>query len=85
LGARLNETNPVAANFRREVVKSESVVSSLESTVAKLKDDVSDLKINVRAVRDRHETDVRLLFVATMAIVSIAMAVMMAKGFGWIH
>jgi len=27
----------------------------------------------------------RLLFVATMAIASIAMAVMMAKGFGWIH
>jgi uncharacterized protein YlxW (UPF0749 family) len=85
LGARLNEIDPVAADFRREVVKLESVVSSLESTVAKLKDDVSDLKINVRAVRDRHETDVRLLFVATMAIVSIAMAVMMAKGFGWIH
>lgn len=82
MGARLNEIDPVVADIRRELFKLESAVSSLERTVAKLKEDVSDLKVNVRAVRDRHETDVRLLFVATMAIILIAMTVMMAKGFG---
>jgi hypothetical protein len=57
-------------------------VAKLEAAVEHIQSDVSDIKIDIRALRTDARTDFRMLFGAII-FVALGLAGLMAKGFHW--
>jgi hypothetical protein len=62
----------------------EARIGQLESDVDCIKRDVTELRGDVRTLREHQERDFRLLFGA-LIVVALGLAALMAKGFGWFH
>ncbi|MET0506379.1 MAG: hypothetical protein ABWZ85_13720 [Luteibacter sp.] len=73
---RLNRLELTAAGIDNRLLR-------VEVTVGHIKEDVRDLRIEVRSVRDQARVDFRLLFGALVSV-ALGMAALMAKGFHWI-
>jgi hypothetical protein len=58
-------------------------VAKLEAAVEHIQRDTTDIKTDVRTLRDNARTDFRVLFGAII-IVALGLAGMMARGFRWL-
>ncbi len=61
----------------------EARVAKLESTAEHMRDDVHDIKADLRSIRDSARTDFRILFGAIIAV-ALGLAGLMARGFHWL-
>lgn len=73
---RLNRLELTAAQIDNRLGRVEVIVEHV-------KEDVRDLRIEFRGVRDQARVDFRLLFGALISI-ALGMAALMARGFHWI-
>jgi hypothetical protein len=73
---RLNRLELTAAQIDNRLGRVEVIVEHV-------KEDVRDLRIEVRGVRDQARVDFRLLFGALISI-ALGMTALMARGFHWI-
>jgi hypothetical protein len=60
----------------------EARVAKLESSVEHIQRDTTDIKSELRTLRDNARTDFRVLFGAIIAV-ALGLAGLMAKGFHW--
>jgi len=58
-------------------------VAKLEAAVEHIQRDTTDIKTDVRTLRDNARTDFRVLFSAII-VVALGLAGMMARGFHWL-
>jgi hypothetical protein len=61
----------------------EARVAKLEAAVEHIQRDTTDIKTDVRSLRDNARTDFRVLFGAII-VVALGLAGMMARGFHWL-
>ncbi len=61
----------------------EARVAKLESSTEYIQREITDIKVDVREIRNNQRTDFRLLFGALITV-AIGLASLIAKGFGWI-
>jgi hypothetical protein len=61
----------------------EARIARLETAVAYIQRDIHELKEVIRAIRQTMSTDFRILF-GTIISVTLGLAGLMAKGFGWL-
>lgn len=73
---RLNRLELTAAQIDNRLGRVEVIVEHV-------KEDVRDLRIEVRGVRDQARVDFRLLFGALISM-ALGMTALMARGFHWI-
>jgi hypothetical protein len=59
-------------------------VAVLKADVSVLKRDLHEVRQDIKDVRTHQERDFRLLF-GTVIAVTLGLAGLMAKGFGWLH
>jgi septal ring factor EnvC (AmiA/AmiB activator) len=59
-------------------------VSVLKRDLHEVRQDIKDVRQDIRDVRAHQERDFRLLF-GTLIGVTLGLAGLMAKGFGWLH
>ncbi|MCO5129770.1 MAG: hypothetical protein M9932_04305 [Xanthobacteraceae bacterium] len=60
----------------------EARVAKLEATLEHIGREMSDIKVDVRTLRDNARTDFRVLFGAIIAV-ALGLAGLLAKGFHW--
>jgi hypothetical protein len=58
-------------------------VAKLEAAIEHIQRDTTDIKTDVRTLRDNARSDFRLLFGATIAV-ALGLAALMARGFHWL-
>jgi hypothetical protein len=58
-------------------------VAKLEAAVEHIQRDISEIKSDVRALRDNARSDFHILFGAVIAV-ALGLAGMMARGFHWL-
>ncbi len=61
----------------------EARVAKLEAATEHMREDVRDIKVDLRSIRDNARTDFRLLFGALIAV-ALGLAGLMAHGFKWL-
>lgn len=61
----------------------EARIAKLEAAVGCIQGDIHELKEDVRSIRRGMSTDFRILF-GTIISVTLGLAGVMAKGFGWL-
>jgi hypothetical protein len=61
----------------------EARVAKVEASLEHIQTDISDVKGDIRSLRDNARTDFRLLFGAIIAV-ALGLAGLMAKGFHWL-
>ncbi|MES2324818.1 MAG: hypothetical protein V4633_21375 [Pseudomonadota bacterium] len=61
----------------------EARIAKLEVSVEYIQRDIGELKDDVRSLREDFSSDFRILFGAIISV-SLGLAAMMAKGFGWL-
>jgi hypothetical protein len=70
--------------MEERLTKIEIDIAVLKTDTAYIKRDTSDLRTGVEKLRVSQERDFRMLFGAII-FVSLSLAGLMAKGFGWFH
>ena len=58
-------------------------VAKLDAAVEHIQKDASDIKVDLRTLRDNARTDFRILFGAIIAV-ALGLAGLMARGFHWL-
>ena len=61
----------------------EARMAKVEAALDHIGRDMTDVKIDIRSLRDHARTDFRVLFGAVIAV-ALGLAALMAKGFHWI-
>jgi hypothetical protein len=61
----------------------EEIASSTRAVLKEIRDDIRDLRSELKSVRDRQDADLRLVFGALVAV-ALGLAGLMAKGFHWV-
>ena len=61
----------------------EARVAKLEITVDHMREDIRDIKVDLRLMRDHARTDFRLLFGALITV-ALGLAALIAHGFKWL-